>query len=127
MVRRLPPRLRENRNFIASLMTKPSRRTIAKATTKEIRCLQELLHNIKLGNFGKGPVKALSRARRQAVGKCLNTICHPSVPPAQVKAVLLSDQKGGGGGGGGKNLGKLLENVLNTVTQLAPIILPLIL
>lgn len=124
MVRRLPPRLRENRNFIASLMTKPSRRTIAKATTKEIRCLQELLHNIKLGNFGKGPVKALSRARRQAVGKCLNTICHPSVPPAQVKAVLLNDQKGGGSG---QNLGKLLENVLNTVTQLAPIILPLIL
>lgn len=105
-------------------MTNPSHHRIAKATTKEIRCLQELLHNIKLGHFGKGPVKALSRSRREAVGKCLNRICHPSVPPAEVKAVLLNDQKGGGGG---KNMTKLLENVLNTVTQLAPVILPLIL
>ena len=122
MVRRLPPRLRENRNFITSLMTKPSRHTIQKASTKEIRCLQELLYNIKMGHFGKGPVKALSKSRREAVGKCLHRICHPSVPPAKVKAILLNEQ-----GGSGVNLGKLLTNVINTVTQLAPIILPLIL
>lgn len=126
MVRRLPPRLRENRNFIASLMTKPSRHIIENASTKEIRCLQELLHNIKLGHFGKGPVTALSKSNRLSVGKCLHQICHHSVPPAKVKQILLDGQTGGGSGGGA-NLSKLLSNVINTVTQLAPIILPLIL
>lgn len=127
MVRRLPPRLRENRHFIASLITDPSVATIRKATTKQIRCLQELLHNIKLGHFGQGPVKVLNKTGRHVVGTCLQQICHPSVPPAKVKAILLKGSQKGGGSGGGENLGKLLTNVLNTVTQLAPIILPLIL
>ena len=122
MVRRLPPRLRENRNFIASLMTNPSPQMIQKASTKEIRCLQELLYNMKLGHFGKAPVRALSKSRRAAVGQCLHTICHRSVPPAKVKATLLQGQTGKG-----VDMSKLLANVLNTVTQLAPVILPLLL
>lgn len=119
--RKLPPRLSENRHFIASLLTEPSHETIARASTKEIRALQELLQNVKRGHFGSRPVTALKQAKRQAVGACLDAICQAKVPPAKVKSILLNGQKGSGAGG------KILTDVLNSLLQLAPVILALIL
>lgn len=87
------PLLRRHANFLRRVVTRPD--LLQRAGVSQLRAIQEVLQNVKMGNIPVPP-KLIKGSPRYQIGKGLSTLCCYRTGPRRIKALLAGNSQTGG-------------------------------
>ena len=87
------PLLRRHHGVLRRVVTQPN--VLRKAWVSQLRAIQEVLQNVKMGNIPIPP-KLIKGTPRYQIGKGLSSLCCYRTRPRRIKALLAGNRQTGG-------------------------------
>ena len=87
------PLLRQHGTFLRRVFTRPD--LLQRTGVSQLRVIQEVLQNVKMGNIPIPPKLIIGTPRNQ-IGKGLSTLCCYKTGPRRIKALLAGNNQTGG-------------------------------